>query len=92
MDVVLYWRAFLALILVLGLILGLTWALRRYGGHMMSVSIGGKRRLAIVEALQLDSKHRLVLLRRDGTEHLVILGGGVQVVETGIGSVVGDSS
>jgi flagellar protein FliO/FliZ len=35
---------------------------------------GKKRRLSIVETLPIDGRRRLVLLRRDNVEHLVILG------------------
>lgn len=43
------------------------------------------RRLSISEVLALDGKRRLILLRRDTTEHLVIIGPNSEtVVETGI--------
>lgn len=73
-----------ALVFVLALMGGLALALRRFG---LSRPIGavGKRRLKIVEILPIDSRRRAVLLRRDGREHLVILGAnGETVVETGI--------
>ena len=76
---------FSALILVLGLILGLAWIARRLGLMGRLATVGGRqRRLAIVEVLPLDAKRRLVLLRRDGAEHLVLLGiNGDIVVEHG---------
>lgn len=44
-----------------------------------------KRRLAIVESLDLDAHRRLVILRRDSVEHLVLIGGPSDlVVETDI--------
>ncbi|MBV9859267.1 MAG: flagellar biosynthetic protein FliO [Alphaproteobacteria bacterium] len=46
---------------------------------------GAKRRLGIIEAAAIDSKRRLVLLRRDEVEHLVLIGpDGSTVVESGI--------
>lgn len=36
--------------------------------------MGKDRRLKIVEVLLIDTKHKAVLLQRDDTEHLVILG------------------
>ena len=36
----------------------------------------GERRLALVESLMLDPQRRLVLVRCDGREHLLILGEG----------------
>lgn len=44
-----------------------------------------RRRLAIVESLDLDRHRRLVILRRDGVEHLVLVGGTSDlIVEAGI--------
>ena len=34
----------------------------------------GEKRLSVVEVAAVDARHRLVLLRRDETEHLVLLG------------------
>lgn len=68
-----YLRFILALILVLGLILLLAWALRRFGFGGM-VRHGSKRRLQVLESLPIDPRHRLVLVRRDDTEHLLFLG------------------
>lgn len=81
-----YIRFILALIFVLGLFAMLVLLARRYGlGHRMAINSGGQRRLRLVEVMGLDAKRRLVLLRRDGTEHLVILGPhGETVVESGI--------
>ena len=50
-------------------------------------SIGGRtaRRLGVVEYMTLDPKTRLVLIRRDDTQHLLLLGAaGPVVVERGI--------
>jgi flagellar protein FliO/FliZ len=80
---------FAALLLVLGLIFALAWVARRLGvmGRLGMGTAGGRRRLAIVEVLPLDGKRRLVLLRRDGAEHLVLLGlTGDVVVERAIGA------
>ncbi len=45
-----------------------------------------ERRLDVVEQTSLDGRRRLVLIRRDEVEHLVMTGGPVDVViETGIG-------
>lgn len=43
------------------------------------------RRLGVVEHASIDGKRRLILVRRDDVEHLIITGGPVDmVVETGI--------
>ena len=42
-------------------------------------------RLGVVEQASVDSRRRLVLIRRDGVEHLIMTGGPVDmVIETGI--------
>ena len=84
MDVAVYLRFVLALCLVLGLILGLMWLMRRFGPAALGGIEGGRRRLKVVEALQIDPKHRLVLVRRDDREHLLLVGGNTLVVESGI--------
>ena len=64
----------LALVFVLALIGVLAAVARRMGlGYGPAVK-GGRRRLAVSEVVALDGKRKLVLVRRDSTEHLVILG------------------
>jgi hypothetical protein len=44
------------------------------------------RRLGVVETASVDQRRKLVLIRRDDVEHLIITGGPVDmVVETGFG-------
>jgi hypothetical protein len=45
----------------------------------------GDRRLEVIEHANVDGRRKLVLIRRDNVEHLVMIGGPVDVVvETGI--------
>jgi flagellar protein FliO/FliZ len=82
MDFDIYLRFTLALILVLGLIALLAWLLRRFG---MGVKVTKNRRLGIVEVQMLGPRHRLMLIRRDEVEHLVVVGPGSEtVIESGI--------
>ncbi len=70
-----YMKFALALVFVLSLIGLLVVVARRFGmGNAGPTRGGKKRRLSIVEILPVDAKRRLVLFRRDGTEHLVLLG------------------
>ncbi len=72
-----YFRFFLALGFVLVLIAGLAALVRRSGfGERLTAtpSSVGRRRLSLVEVRPLDAKHKLILLRRDDREHLVLLG------------------
>lgn len=74
-----------ALFFVLALIGLLVWALKRFGNGQ--TSSGGKRgrRLAVSEAAMVDKHRRLVLIRRDNQEHLVMIGGPQDlVIETNI--------
>lgn len=68
-----YW-AFVALLIVLALIFGAAWVARKFGLGGRLAARGTRRRLSIVEVLPLDGKRRLVLLRRDDVEHLVLIG------------------
>jgi flagellar protein FliO/FliZ len=82
MDFDLYLRFALALVLVLGLIALLAWLLRRFG---MGVKLTKGRRLGVSEVQMLGPRHKLMLIRRDDVEHLVIIGPMAEtVVETGI--------
>ena len=75
MDFELYFRFLLALGLVLGLIFALAWAVRRFGpGSRLLPNAGRDRRLTILEVASVDARRRLILLRRDTTEYLVLLG------------------
>lgn len=74
-----------ALILVLGLMGGLTMLLRKLGlsGHVRTS--GRTPRLKFVESVPLDNRRRLALVQRDDVQHLVIFGpNGETVIETGI--------
>jgi flagellar protein FliO/FliZ len=87
-----YLRFVLALALVLGLICLVAWIARRFrlGGFP-----GGGRsagRLRLVESLPIDARQRLVLVRRDDREHLLLIGPeGGRVIEQGIeATMLGD--
>jgi flagellar protein FliO/FliZ len=86
MDLEVYLRFLLALAFVLGLIMALAWAARRFGFSGSFTSLRNRStRLSVSESLMLDGKRRLVLVRRDDREHLLILGpAGETVVETGV--------
>ncbi len=80
-----YLRFAAALIFVLGLIGLLAMLARRLGLAPRASTAGGGRRLRIVEVLTIDARHRLILIRRDATEHLVLLGqNGDLVVEAAV--------
>ena len=79
-----YLRFILVLIFVLGLVLALGWVLKRSGISGSAVPGRGKR-LGVVQPAFLGPKHRLILVRRDDVEHLVLVGPSSNtVVESGI--------
>lgn len=56
------------------------------GGTFVNGGRGRKQRLAIIDATPVDNRRRLVLVRRDDVEHLVLIGGmNDLVVERDIG-------
>lgn len=92
MDLDTYFRFALALAFVVGLIGFIGWLARRYGvgGGRITAKGGRHRRLSVVEVQPLDAKRRLVLIRRDDVEHLLLVGQGRDVVvEAGITAAAG---
>ena len=75
-------RFFIAFLVVLALI-GLTaWLVRRFGSNRLGGgnTRGRQPRLAVIDAAPVDGRRRLVLIRRDNVEHLLIIGGPTDVV------------
>ena len=70
------------LIVVIGLLAAFFWGLRRFGGERLGAAGGRGRqpRLAVIDAAMVDGRRRLVLIRRDNVEHLLIIGGPTDVV------------
>lgn len=74
MDLDQYIRFLMALVFVVALIMVVAWVMRRVG--MAGGTVRGRarqRRLSVVEALPIDAKRRLILIRRDDREHLILL-------------------
>jgi flagellar protein FliO/FliZ len=69
MDMVDAFRYLGALALVLALVGAAGLAMRRYG---LPGIVGSGRRLAIVDSLMLGRQHRVVILRCDGIEHILV--------------------
>jgi hypothetical protein len=75
-------RFFLAFLIVLGLIGGTAWAVRRFGaGRLGAAAMRGRQpRLAVIDYASVDARRRLILVRRDNVEHLLMIGGPSDVV------------
>ena len=86
LEAVNYLKFVLALVFVLGLIGGFAILAKRAGlGNRGPIVRGKSKRLSIVESMSLDPKRRVVLIRRDDAEHLVLLGTqNEQIIETGL--------
>lgn len=80
-----YLRFGAAMIFVLCLMGGLSYVLKRFNLGGSAMISPAKRRLKIVEVLPLDGRRKAMIIKRDNTEHLVILSSsGETVVETNI--------
>src|SRR5262245_64134012 len=91
-----YWLYWLFILILLAAAAGA--ALLAYRTYVMgesnisNLNIGGwlfrarpEPRLGVIEQASVDARRKLVLIRRDGIEHLIMTGGPVDVViETGI--------
>lgn len=80
LDAAAYLRFVAALAFVIGLMLAILWALRRFGPTGMVSRAADRKRLAVVESAALDGRRRLVLVRRDDSEHLLLVGGVTDLV------------
>ena len=69
-----YLRFLLALAAVLGLIALFAWAVRRFRLGEFAGSAMNAGRLEVVQTLPIDGRQRLVLVRRDDREHLLMIG------------------
>ncbi len=83
MDFTYVLRGVFGLAIVLGLIVGLAYVLRRYAPNLLArVSAPrGRKRLEVLETLVLDPTRRLVMVRVDDEERLVLLGEGRELIE-----------
>ncbi len=70
------------LIVLLALVALGFWLVRRLGGGRLggSATRGRQPRLAVIDQAAVDGRRRLVLIRRDNVEHLLIIGGPTDVV------------
>ncbi|WP_237152569.1 flagellar biosynthetic protein FliO [Oryzibacter oryziterrae] len=71
----------LAFAVIAGLLWLLRWVLQNsVGGGALAAFKGRQNRLAVVDAVAVDPKRRLILVRRDNVEHLILVGGGNDLV------------
>ena len=73
---------FFAFVVVLALIGLAAWLVRRFAGNRLGANANRGRmpRLAVIDAAAVDGRRRLVLVRRDNIEHLLMIGGPTDIV------------
>ena len=76
----------IAFVFVLLLIGVAAWLVRRFGASRLDSTARGRQpRLAVVDSANVDGRRKLVIIRRDNIEHLLMIGGPTDVVvETNI--------
>ena len=75
LDTASYLKFFFALLFVLGLIGGLALLAKRFGiGNKGPLFNRKNSTLSIIETLQLDSKRRIITVRQESIEYLILLG------------------
>jgi flagellar protein FliO/FliZ len=79
-------RTLVAFGIVLGLLGAFAWGLRYIAarGIKLPGASNSNRRLELVETLPIDARRRLVIVRCDGVEHLLLLGHNQDIVVTNI--------
>jgi flagellar protein FliO/FliZ len=74
-------RFFIAFIVVFGLIGAVAWLVRRFGANRLGAAARGRQpRLAVIEAGAVDGRRKLVIVRRDNVEHLIMIGGPTDIL------------
>ena len=71
--------AFIAVLALIGLA---AWLVRRFANNRLggNSNRGRMPRLAVIDAAAVDGRRRLVLVRRDNVEHLLMIGGPTDIV------------
>jgi flagellar protein FliO/FliZ len=79
MQALTFFFAFVAVLALIGLA---AWLVRRFAGNRLGTNPNRGRmpRLAVIDAAAVDNRRRLVLVRRDNIEHLLMIGGPTDIV------------
>ena len=78
-QTLLFFFSFVAVLALIGLA---AWLVRRFAGNRLGANTNRGRmpRLAVIDAAAVDGRRRLVLVRRDNIEHLLMIGGPTDIV------------
>ena len=79
MQAVTFFFAFVAVLALIGVA---AWLVRRFATSRLGANPNRGRmpRLAVIDAAAVDGRRRLVLVRRDNIEHLLMIGGPTDIV------------
>lgn len=79
MQAVTFIFAFIAVLALIGVA---AWLVRRFASNRLGANTqrGRMPRLAVIDAAAVDGRRRLVLVRRDNVEHLLMIGGPTDIV------------
>src|SRR5215469_17020601 len=79
MQAVSFFLAFVAVLVLIGVA---AWLVRRFASNRLGANTNRGRmpRLAVIDAAAVDGRRRLVLVRRDNIEHLLMIGGPTDIV------------
>ena len=79
MQAVTFFFAFVAVLALIGVA---AWLVRQFAGNRLGANTNRGRmpRLAVIDAAAVDGRRRLVLVRRDNIEHLLMIGGPTDIV------------
>lgn len=92
MDMTLAMKAVAAFLFVMGLMYVFSLFIKKLGLAGPAIPASARRRLKVVEYLPLDARRRLVLVRRDQKEYLLVLGpSGETLVEGNIPAAADDN-
>ncbi|MEQ8167162.1 hypothetical protein [Pelagibacterium sp.] len=78
-----YLTMIVALAIVIVLIVLAVWLIKLVGDASASVGRGRNRRLMVIDSIAIDNKRQAVIIRRDETEHLIVIGGPNDLVVEG---------
>lgn len=78
-QTLLFFFSFVAVLALIGLA---AWLVRRFATNRLGANTNRGRmpRLAVIDAAAVDGRRRLVLVRRDNIEHLLMIGGPTDIV------------
>jgi len=80
-----YLKFLLAFVFVLALMGGLAFILKKLGLDRTGGLVGSKRRLKIIEVMNIDAKHKAALIQCDDKQHLMLLNAnGDTIIESNI--------